>query len=954
MIGRRIHQYEIRAKLGEGGMGVVYSAEDTRLGRAVALKFLHPALLASPGESQRLLREARAAARLNHPNICTVYEINEDAGGAFIAMQLIDGITLRDRVLSGSIAVDEALRILLQIAEGLAEAHRAGIVHRDMKSSNVMLTPTGRAVIMDFGLARPSGSPEREERFSSRGTQSYMSPELSRGDAIDQRADIWSLGVILYEMLSGQLPFRGEDEDAVARSIMNDAMRPIAELRPGLPAEVVRIVERCLEKNPAARYQNLDELMHALRAALQPSREVRWSRMRLAGVAALAVLTLVAAFFTYDFLRGRQAGSGTRVPIAVIDFNNDAHEPALDGLSGMLITALEQSQRLHVMTRSRMFDILKSIGEKEPARIDESLGQRICDAADVRALVIPTVRRFGDVYSIDLKVLDTRTHRYIHTAHQEGRGVESIPHMIDEVARGIRIDFRDSRDAVANTEPVGTLTTVDLDAYQAYFDGETLLNRLDFDEAGRAFRSAIRMDSTFALAYYRLAYTEWWARGQQASARQHVNYAMRNLQRIPLKERYLVRALSAGLEEGFEAQIGILRDMRRLYPEDKEMLFGLGDAEFHSGSVDSSIVHFTAALAIDPQMKRALQHLAWAYQRKGMDGEALATARRWVDTTQSPESFEFLSMCYVRAGRLDDAVQALDTARLHAPQSPVIPLHMATILFRQRKVEEAQRQTLVAEELLRARNEFTARGELWHLRAWVLYPYAGRYDDARRVLDEGESVLAQAPADSAAIAGVRVSRAVLGYWADQDARRALTALDSITETHEMREHGELAQVKVVMHLVAGDSVRARELMRGDGRRIGADGRAVIDAMTAMAGGDCLAGARVAAQRESFGANRGAREVLRYRSARCLLESGRASQAIRELREIVDAPLLNPDAAPCYGPAWYELGRAYEATGDLKHATDAYTTLLNMWKNGDPDLPMRIDAEARLSALKRVP
>jgi tetratricopeptide (TPR) repeat protein len=504
---------------------------------------------------------------------------------------------------------------------------------------------------------------------------------------------------------------------------------------------------------------------------------------------------------------------------------------------------------------------------------------------------------------------------------------------------------------VARMVPVGTLTTVDLDAYQAYFEGETLLNRLDFDGAGKSFQTAIRRDSTFALAYYRLAYTEWWARGQQATARKHVAYAMRNLQRIPLKERYLVRALSAGLEDGFEAQLGILRDMRRLYPDDKEMLFGLGDAEFHSGSIDSAIVHFQATLALDPVMERALQHLTWAYQRKGMDNEALASAQRWVEATHAIEAYEFLAGCYARVGKTEEAVAALEIARRRAPNNPIVPVRMAGILFMQRKIDDAMKQVEIAEALLANHNNFYARGELWHMRAGILDPYTGRYRDADRVLDESETVLSQAPGDSAAIAGIRISRAILRYWGDQDALRARDALEGLGpwETHAP---GDLAHVRVVFNLLAGDSVRADRILKEHGKTMSADGRAIVTAMRATLSGDCAAAARLAARKEGFGMYRSAREVLRYMTARCQIATGHADLAIPELLGIVNAPMLNPDAAPCYPAAYYELGRAYEATGDLRRSAEAYETLLRMWKNADPELPFRVDAEERLRAMKR--
>ena len=233
MIGQKVLHYQITEKLGEGGMGVVYKAEDTKLNRTVALKFLSNHVVENPAEQERLVHEAQAAAGLHHPNICTVYEINECEGNTFIAMAYVDGVTLRDKILSSNIGLDEALDILYQIAEGINQAHKSGIIHRDLKSANIMMEETGRTLIMDFGLAKKAEQAKPDDTFSSAGTSAYMSPEQARGDNVDRRTDIWSLGIILYEMLAGQLPFRGDYVQAVLYSILNEEPKDLRQLREG-------------------------------------------------------------------------------------------------------------------------------------------------------------------------------------------------------------------------------------------------------------------------------------------------------------------------------------------------------------------------------------------------------------------------------------------------------------------------------------------------------------------------------------------------------------------------------------------------------------------------------------------------------------------------------------------------------------------------------------------------
>ena len=306
---QQISHYRILAKLGEGGMGVVYKAEDTKLGRTVALKFLAPHLLRDDDARKRFEREARAAAALDHPNICTVYEIDQADGKTFIAMAYLDGQTLRAKIAEAPLKIPEALGVAGQLAEGLGAAHEQGIVHRDMKPDNVMLLKgsCGLAKIMDFGLAQLAGASKLTREGTTLGTMSYMSPEQAEGAETDQRSDIWSLGIILYEMVAGQAPFRGEFEQAVVYSILNEAPEPLTAVRTGVPQELERIVGKCLAKDAAARYQNAEDLLIDLRnlsgelhqsespAAARPAAGMSAARPKWRAPAAVVALLAAAA-----------------------------------------------------------------------------------------------------------------------------------------------------------------------------------------------------------------------------------------------------------------------------------------------------------------------------------------------------------------------------------------------------------------------------------------------------------------------------------------------------------------------------------------------------------------------------------------------------------------------------------------------------------------------------------
>jgi tetratricopeptide (TPR) repeat protein len=670
---------------------------------------------------------------------------------------------------------------------------------------------------------------------------------------------------------------------------------------------------------------------------------------RIAGLAAAAVLTVAAGFVVFDFLRGGRAGGEARVPIAVIDFNNETDQAALDGLSGMLITALEQSRRLSVMTRSRMFDIAKTIGQGDAARIDEALGQRICEAAGVDALVIPTIRRFGDLYSIDLKVMDTRRHNYIFTTKEEGRGLESIPNMVDAIARDIRIDLRETTESVARTAPLADVTTTNLGAYQAYFEGEELLDRLAFASAGKAFERAIARDSTFALAYYRLAYTEWWSRQNAKQAKQHIDYAIANLDRIPQKERYLVRALKVALDDGFEAQLPVLKEMRTLYPDDKEMLFGLGDAEFHSNEFDSAEVHFRAALAIDPEMERALQHLAWTLLRLERYEETLVIAERWTKAAESSEAYEFLAIAHMRLGRPDTALRILDETIARDPENPKLVVRKSLVYFTTHRPNESLAALDQADRL--GSKDPVVQLDIGQMRSMVLYPYLGRYRESARLLDAARAVSLKTFGDSTTALTLAVAERALAYWAHQDARRTIADLETLQTVRAKLLTDEYWLTLSAFHMIAGDTAEAGAMQRAHSKNLTDEQRASMGVFKAAMSGDCE-GAEALMRSASAGKGvPGSSEDHRlYVVARCQLSGGAYDGAIASLRRIVDRPVTFADSGPMIPVAWFYLGEAYERKGDVAKAASAYERVLEIWKNGDDDLYCRREARVRLDRL----
>ena len=508
-------KYRIVGELGKGGMGVVVRAEDVKLERSVALKFLPPELTEDPEARERFVREAKAAAALSHNNICTVYEIGEEKNRLFIAMECIEGESLKQRLARGPLPQAEAVRIAQEVAEGLGEAHKKKIIHRDIKPGNIMLTDKGASKVMDFGLAKALGMSLITKDAKTMGTVAYMSPEQAQGQPVDHRTDIWSLGVVLYEMLSGRLPFKGEYDQSVIHSILNREPEPLTRYRKDLSPDLEEIILRALAKKPGDRYSSMEGFSADLRALTEGTKRAghrpRFFRGRILGVrrthalAGLAGLALLGAALALFIPREASAVSS----LAVLPLANLSGDPQdeyfSDGIHESLITELSQLAGLkRVIARSSM---TRYKGSRMSLR---EIGREL----KVEALVTGAVLRSGHRVRITAQLIDPGTEAQIwaHGFERDLSDVLSLQNeIVSQITREIRIELTPREET-----RLAAARKVDPQAYEDILKGRFhfyKLTRADLDLARGYFESALQKDPSSALAYAGIA--KVWAGYQQ-------------------------------------------------------------------------------------------------------------------------------------------------------------------------------------------------------------------------------------------------------------------------------------------------------------------------------------------------------------------------------------------------------------------------------------------------------